>query len=298
MAKPIVSLGNEQEAPATDNNAQERGPPPRHSQYDRTYPSVEARARITIAPRILALLGTSGTLNWFDIYPGSKLQQDLVAAEQGDDDLRRALRGTDRHGLWVLSGGLLWDSRDHEFAPTRGMFHEISLRGSPGVPFAFGGVNMTGRAYWSLWRPYLVVATRLMADLLFGEVPFYELSRHGGLFPGNAPGGNTAVRGVPVGRYHGRAKVLGNLELRAKVLPFSLFGQRFNLGALAFIDGGRVWADYRTITRFDGSSAGLKVGVGAGLRLQWGETFMIRADAAWSPDADPIGVYIEVNHIF
>jgi len=43
---------------------------------------------------------------------------------------------------------------------------------------------------------------------------------------------------------------------------------------------------------------GIKYGVGGGVRIQWGETVMIRIDMAWSPDADPIGVYFDIGHVF
>ena len=65
------------------------------------------------------------------------------------------------------------------------------------------------------------------------------------------------------------------------------------------LDVGRVWTELPPGNRrFDGDGPGLKLGVGAGPRLQWGETFLIRIDLAWSPDADPIGVYFDVSHVF
>jgi hypothetical protein len=43
---------------------------------------------------------------------------------------------------------------------------------------------------------------------------------------------------------------------------------------------------------------GMKFGAGEGIRLQWGETVVIRVDVAYSPDADPVGVYVDFGHIF
>ena len=46
----------------------------------------------------------------------------------------------------------------------------------------------------------------------------------------------------------------------------------------------------------DGEGAGLKYGVGGGVRFQWGEAFLVRVDAAGS--ADGTGFYFGVNHAF
>jgi outer membrane protein assembly factor BamA len=200
----------------------------------------------------------------------------------------------------VLDAGLLWDTRDHDLVPSRGVFHEASLRFTPDPrsDVSYAGATVALRFYRPLYRDRLVLAARVMGDMLFGDPPIYELARHGGLFPMPAPGGGSGVRGVPMQRYHGKVKLLSNLELRARVLPLSVFGQRFNIGAIAFFDAGRVWSDFTASERLDGSGPGIKVGFGGGLRIQWGEAFLLRTDVAWSPDADPIGFYFNVNHVF
>ena len=43
---------------------------------------------------------------------------------------------------------------------------------------------------------------------------------------------------------------------------------------------------------------GLKYGVGGGLRVQEGKTFVVRGDVAWSPDARPIGGYVTAGQAF
>ena len=75
-----------------------------------------------------------------------------------------------------------------------------------------------------------------------------------------------------------------------------MFGLDSNLGTIAFIDAGRVWAEVASRPGLDGEGLGLKYGVGGGLRLQWGETFIVRADTGWSPDG--LGIFININHIF
>lgn len=272
----------------------------RYYQYDRIFPQLRSRARVRLTERWQMMLGTTLTYNWINLYEGSLLQRQLQG--QADPDTAALLLGAERHALAELDIGWIWDSRDHEYAPTRGMFHELSWRFSPGLStaegVAYGGINATARFYRALLGERLVLAGRLLVDLLLGQPPFYELSRHGGLQPRGAIGGKDGVRGVPLQRYHGKVKLLGNLELRSKLLPFAIWSQRFNLGLVAFCDLGRSWADYRALTHLDGDGLGLKLGAGGGLRLQWGETFLLRIDAAWSPDADPVGFYVDLNHVF
>jgi hypothetical protein len=82
-------------------------------------------------------------------------------------------------------------------------------------------------------------------------------------------------------------------------------------GAAAFVDAGRVWADFEggdvdvlgpdgAVDRrpLDDGLAGFELGVGGGLRLRWGETFIIRLDAAYSPTLDTFGFYIDVGDSF
>jgi outer membrane protein assembly factor BamA len=271
----------------------------RYHQYDRIYPQARARARLKVLSSLSLLLGSTLTYNWINHYQPSRLLDDLAS---GDGQVRDLLGGTDNHLLAELDLGWIWDTRNHEITPTRGVFSELTWRFAPGTAsvddLAYGGVNFTVRLYRAVAGERLVLAGRVMVDLLLGQPPFYELASHGGLSPGSSIGGSAAIRGVPRHRYHGKIKLLGNLELRSKLVPFTLWGQRFNLGATLFADTGRTWADFSASKRLDGSGAGLKVGLGGGPRFQWGETFLLRADVAWSPDARPIGIYIDVNHAF
>jgi len=48
----------------------------------------------------------------------------------------------------------------------------------------------------------------------------------------------------------------------------------------------------------DGTGLALHHGIGAGVRLQQGQAFVVRADVAWSPDVRPVGAYIVADEIF
>ncbi|TNE50155.1 MAG: hypothetical protein EP343_09500 [Deltaproteobacteria bacterium] len=285
---------------------------PQTYQYDRIYPNASLNARLDLLRqgqhKLQLFLGTTFVYNWINVYQGSVLESELEQRKEASEKgqfLQATLLGVTSHPLWLFEVGLIYDSRNHEYAPSSGMFHEVSFRGSPGIAerLYFGGVNATARFYVPLWKEYLVFAARLMADVLFGNVPFYEQARYGGFFPKDGPGGGYAVRGVPLHRHHGKIKLIGNLELRSKIVGFSIAGERFNIGITGFFDAGRVWSDASLASeslyqQLDGNGAILKYGAGGGLRIQWGETFIIRADFSYSPLDDNVGVYIDVNHIF
>jgi hypothetical protein len=268
----------------------------RHNQYWRAYPSLRSDLWVRLPADLRAFFGLALRWNWLRVYPGSRLEADL-AGDSGEA-VRELLVGVQRHGVLEGTAGLMYDTRDDEHSPTRGMLHDLSVRGGPTLelPGGYGGLHLGLRFYLPVYPEYLVVAVRALGDLLVGRPPFYELSAHGGLFPGSGPGGGGSVRGVPLMRYHGKVKVLGNLELRSKFWWFRLLRKDSNLGVVAFFDAGRVWTELRPRVELDGRGAGVKYGVGGGLRLQMGATVVVRVDVGWSPDG--LGIYFTLDHVF
>ena len=305
----------------------------KYNQYDRIYPYLEFNNRIIVwdAPkagptfavssrtpgmipahkrRLEVLLGASYLFNIITPYPGSKLEHDLAVRETDTPDgatLRDTMHGVTDHSVLSLNLGLLYDTRDHEYVTTHGSFSELSLRVSPGVDqkLSFAQLYIGTSFFQPIAGEWLVFASRIAFDWLFGNVPFYELGNFGVLVQRDGPGGSWSVRGVPRQRYFGKQKAIANFELRSMFWRFTIKSQRFGLGALAFIDAGRVWTDYDTI-KLSGLDVdatpdrlfGLKLGVGGGLRITWGETLVIRADPAWSPTDETFGFYVDIGQMF
>lgn len=72
-------------------------------------------------------------------YPGSQFERDHPDGEPGLVSLGQA--------------GLLFDTRDHEPAPTRGVLLEASVRGAhraTGSDWSFAGVSASGHLYHAL----------------------------------------------------------------------------------------------------------------------------------------------------
>ena len=217
------------------------------------------------------------------------------------------LYGTSQLSLPSLAAGFFYDTRDSEIFPHRGLLGEVGVRGEEGVPTS-GGVHYLEagtilRGYVPLGDTF-VLAARLVLNAQFGNVPFYDLFQAGPFDQKEMPGGSAGVRGVPVGRYLGPLKAIGNVEVRAMWLHFGVLGQKFTLGNTVFFDTGRVWSDYSFHSSLDGSGVGLKYGVGAGIYVLWGQAAMLRIEAAYSPDAVsenptlPLGIYVDDGIMF
>lgn len=271
--------------------------PARELEYGRVHPTLSVAARMKLESAWFLQTGAVYTHNWLDVLPDTVLGR---AQSMGPPDIRGRIGGFEAHGVQLIEVGVLYDSRDNEVVTRRGMFHKLQARLSPAIPdwlpYAYQQVNLTARFYFTPIPGRLTLSWRAVGDVMFGTPPFYELARFDET---PAIGGGNAVRGVPAQRYYGKVKLFGNLEARTEIVAFSIFKKKMALGAAVFFDGGRTWAELGTRhPELDGTGIGLKYGVGGGLRLQQGETFVVRADVAWSPDARPVGAYFAAGEIF
>ena len=255
---------------------------------------VNARWRLKDGPhKIEAFLGwriyyaLSGSLKEGGPYPHSLYTRDHSAGEEGL--------------MSVVQAGVVADNRDFEPAPTKGYWVEASIRGAnPGFgsnpDWAFVGFNTTLRGYMPFDRGgRLVLATRFVFDGTFGNMPVVEMAVPGGLQLYRLVGGMEGGRGLRDRRNIGRVKVLAQPELRARVLSFRALRKiPVDIGLLAFLDVGHVAVDWSDFGR-----TGLLVGEGAGLRLAFDSTFVVRFDVGFSArEAYSPGVYLDINNLF
>lgn len=265
-------------------------------EFGRLHPRVGFDLRWALFQHLAGRMGIRYEQNWLQVTPQSKLAEDL---RSGSPAVKALLGSVAPHGVAAFVYGVQLDNRDNEVSAHTGMFHEIQVKLSPGgvasLPYRYVQGTAVFRFYVPLWKPRLTLAARLVGDVIVGDPPFYDLARFDDAY---AIGGNTGVRGVPGQRYYGKVKVLGNVELRAEIFDFRLFKRQFVIGLVGFFDGGRVWSDLEPHPELDGSAVGLKYGAGGGLRIKVGDTFILRGDVAWSPDAKPVAGYIETGHMF
>lgn len=193
--------------------------------------------------------------------------------------------------------GLVYDTRDRETGPTHGQWIEgLIQRGGriAGGTDAFTRMTATARTYVPVGGR-VIWAQRVFAQNLSGDVPFYELYTLQGSFKDDEGlGGSGTVRGIPKNRYIGKGVVFANEELRWRAAEFRLAKRESALILSAFADAGRVWE--RGIST-DGLLSDYHAGFGGGVRLRYGQNFVIAVDVAHSKESTA-PMYIGLGYPF
>lgn len=210
-----------------------------------------------------------------------------------------------------LSLGLMVDTRSPEAITQRGVLLEASARISPRLPDSTGpyyGPFLSLRAFTPLGSPRVVLAARIMADWLFGDVPFYEMTRWGGFEPILGFGGRYTLRGVNAGRWRAPGKAVANVELRLDLFSHKFLKTRLGWQIVPFGDVGVVWGAHELATDPEPAFP-LHPAAGLGIRAIMSETFAVRLDVGFAPDAirEPdgtltqqpnVGLYVTYDQMF
>jgi hypothetical protein len=219
------------------------------------------------------------------------------------EDAPRGVAGLEQTFLSTAAGGFIIDTRDDEFVPHRGVYDQVGVAGTVGTAekVAYGEASANFSSFLPLGRK-ITFATRVITSFEVGRAPFYDLQQGNVFDPEYLVGGVDGVRGIRLGRYAGRVKVISNYELRTMLFPaLPIFSWRVNIGTTTFFDAGRVWSDYDT-SQLDGQGLGIKYGAGGGLFFQLNKSSVFRVEVAYSPDgkADgtPVSFYLANGLIF
>ena len=258
----------------------------------------------------------------FALYGSLTVQWTRVTAYEGSLLEEQQPYGMDGGLSTMLTAGVLLDTREPEAAPDKGLMIELAARFAPAFPGsagAFGGPFASVRGYVGLggcgqpWPGYVteaatrraakmeskgkdfrmpqdpfpgcraVLALRLMAEWLVGDVPFYEMTRWGSSVPILGFGGYETLRGAPFGRWRAPGRAIGNVELRLDLVRHRLFGSPLRWQLVPFADVGAVWGAGEAATA-SAPEMPLHPAVGVGLHLVWAQTFVGRVDLAVGPD--------------
>lgn len=193
--------------------------------------------------------------------------------------------------------GLLFDTRDKEGAPSRGIWAETHVTLAPrflGTTHPYYRYSATFRHYVPIVKnDVLTFAYRLNYEGTFGKsAPYYMLpfiTAMGSTYDRDGMGGYRTVRGIMRNRVQGLDMATYNVELRWRFVSFSLWKQNIAFGLNIFSDGTMVTRNYDMSFRGaeeerDGYEKYMAQGlskdrphitVGAGLRFIMNQNFIV-----------------------
>lgn len=181
-----------------------------------------------------------------------------------------------------LRGGLVFDTRDEEVSPSRGVF--VEAIGVKALKEA-GDFDYTRWAFganeFAPLGSETVLAFRQSVQLARGTLPFYiAYERLTSWLPDNGFGGTTTLRQNIPGRWLGPNTALASVDLRYKWWDTAVGISPIRMWLVAHADAGRVWNETE---RFQWS--GLHSGYGVGAIGQFGRAALWGLELGWSPDA-------------
>ena len=193
--------------------------------------------------------------------------------------------------------GLLYDTRDKENAPSKGIWAEVHATLAPkflGTSHPYYRYSATFRHYVPIVRnDVLTFAYRLNYEGAIGNsTPYYMLpfiTTMGSTYDRDGMGGYRNVRGMLRNRVQGLDMATYTAELRWRFVSFALWKQNIAFGLNIFSDGAMVTRNYDMTFRGDDNfraeydaymANGLKndrphITVGGGLRFIMNQNFIV-----------------------
>ena len=240
-----------------------------------------------------------------------------------------AIHEDEAHGGWAteMNVGFVYDSRDIEAAPNKGIWAEAYLNGDPFRKY------LKACAYF---RNYIDIPIHIPAgDPVFayrlawqqtiaGETPFYMIQNVPLLVQRNMIsegfGSSNTIRGIRENRILAEGFAWTNMELRVKLVSFKLFKQFFYIAVNPFFDAGVITKPYRAdafalnttmpVTPsgkrmnqiYDETKIGdIVYSGGAGLKIAMNQNFIISAEVAhcfYTPLNADLWLGIGINYQF
>ncbi|MFH1567258.1 MAG: BamA/TamA family outer membrane protein, partial [Gemmatimonadota bacterium] len=183
-----------------------------------------------------------------------------------------------------------WDTRDDPTIPRTGTYHEWSYESSRnsllGLLFEeidYRRYTFTDARYRAL-SDRLGLATRMIYEILDGEVPLYAYGEIGGSYRVKGAGGSDTLRGFDRQRFTDNVRLLSNTEVRYRLHAQRAFKQYLEWHGVYFVDTGQVASSSHHLGLLR-----THVSSGVGLRLYWNADFVIRADLGLSVEQAYLG---------
>ena len=231
----------------------------------------------------------------------TRLTEDFLGVTLGNPWGRRNIAGFEGGREGIIAFAIMYDTRDFEPDPTKGVFLEYSHEHShkwTGSEFSFDKNLIQAIGYQKLFPgkiQRMVLAAHASLGYIWGSrVPFYEamdISSQAEAGGTEVLGGFRSLRGFREYRFVGPVTGLINIELRTRVAQAKLFKQHFTWDVLPFFDAGRVWDRLGDLSLQNFQSS-----YGAGIRMAWNQSTILRAD--WGRSREGTQFFFGFSHIF
>lgn len=230
-----------------------------------------------------------------------------------------------------LKLALIYNSKNHDNDPTKGIYFETSFTGVPDIIDSKGYNHITFNAVWQHYIPVykdeLIFSYRIVAqNVIVGKIPYYAMINTNILFykkmTTDAMGGSNSVRGINRNGVIGKGFVWFNAELRWRIFGFRFVNQNWVIGINPFFDAGMVTQRFRFEEQktawkeivndyglnnsdkdliYSNKSEGVHSSAGCGLKIIMNQNFIVSVDTAKaldSRDGDKLKVYVGFNFLF
>lgn len=225
-----------------------------------------------------------------------------------------------------LRAGLMYDSRNVENNPTKGIWAEAHFIAAPkflGTTHQHFKFNATLRQYIPLGTPKLVFAYRLAYQGTIGDAPWYSMPVYTTMGPKpdfDGIGGYRTVRGIMLNRVQGLDTGFYNIELRYRFIDFTLFNQNIAFALSGFTDAAHVFKGYDLTNKNEAALAksapfknelykkyvntsvkdGFHGSAGAGLRFIMNQNFIVAFEYArcFNKQDGDSAFYINIGFLF
>ncbi|MBS1647966.1 MAG: BamA/TamA family outer membrane protein [Bacteroidetes bacterium] len=216
-----------------------------------------------------------------------------------EDYVAKKIVGFGQNVVTFVQTGFIYDTRDLETNPSKGIFSELTNELSLTALGSQYNCNKTFfhfNAYVPVLPKYikrLTFAGRIGIGYTDGNAPFYEYqdqwTSEGSI---EGLGGGTTLRGYKQSRFLARVMEFTNFELRWRFAQCKILKQHLAFSAVPFFDVGGVWNSFSRLNHLEN----IRYSEGGGLRIAWNVNTILRFDYAFSKEDHQF--FFSLGHAF
>ncbi|MBR4838103.1 MAG: hypothetical protein IK004_06675 [Bacteroidales bacterium] len=241
------------------------------------------------------------------------------------------IRGNEVGGgnVTQFKAGIVYDSKNYENDPTRGIYFEATFTAAPDFIDKHGYDHLTFTGVFHHYIPvlgdHLTFSYRIgTQNVIAGDIPFYAMMNTNLMFYKKiyteAYGGSTTGRGINRNSVIGQGVAWLNAELRWRITNFKFINQNWCVALNPMFDMGMVTQTFRLEEQkeameklqnmtsdidynliYSGKDESLHTSAGCGLKLIMNKNFVVSAEFAKALnklDGEGMKAYIGFNYIF